>query len=118
MTNPTPHPYAEILRAIADGKQIQWAIGKTNEEIARSWEDVDPTSAIQCLAQYMGRKEHHFRIKPETKTGWIGIAKGGGTWGVCKTKEELIKFLQDHNWLEACAAIIEITYTPGEGLDA
>ena len=108
------HPQAEILRAIADGKTIQWKIDKDQCD---EWCDVPDAEIINCLSMYGGGRDHHFRVKPETITGWIGIAKGGGTFGPYVSKEVLINYLKAENWFGACVAIIQITYSPGEGLE-
>lgn len=51
----TPHPQAEILRAIADGKTVQIR----HEDDDAWWE---PTNALQ----YINSDKHKFRIKPKT----------------------------------------------------
>lgn len=52
-----PHPQAEILRAIADGKTVQIR----HEDDDAWWE---PTDALG----YINSDKHKFRIKPETIT--------------------------------------------------
>jgi hypothetical protein len=63
MSNTTkPHPYAEILRAISDGKQIQFSsttIGK--------WEDQDYELTLHEIAESYFEPVH-YRIKPTTIT--------------------------------------------------
>ncbi len=51
----TPHPQADILRVIADGKTVQIR----HEDDDAWWE---PTNALQ----YINSDKHKFRIKPET----------------------------------------------------
>lgn len=57
MKDLTPHPQADILRAIADGKTVQIR----HEDDDAWWE---PTDALQ----YINSDKHKFRIKPETIT--------------------------------------------------
>lgn len=52
----TPHPQAHLLRAIADGKQMQ--IKRPSE-----WRNCDASTALAGLASVA---PHHIRIKPET----------------------------------------------------
>jgi hypothetical protein len=110
------HPHADIFRAIADGKTIQWKAAKSLDIDKDTWEDIPETHVLQCLAQYLGRNNHHFRIKPETKTGWIilsNIKSGRFSSCVYPTKQEAELVAAECEDIEA---IKEITYTPGEGL--
>ena len=54
----TPHPHADLLRAIADGRQMQ--IKRPSE-----WRDCDASTALAGLASVA---PHHIRIKPDTVT--------------------------------------------------
>lgn len=54
----TPHPKADLLRAIADGRQMQ--IKRPSE-----WRDCDASTALAGLASVA---PHHIRIKPDTVT--------------------------------------------------
>ena len=54
----TPHPYADILRAIADGETVQWLS-------AGNWTDQEPLLTLReigCVAFPPSR----YRIKPST----------------------------------------------------
>ena len=55
----TPHPQADLLRAIADGKQMQ---GRVPED-GCDWFDIYPDQAIGAIASDYSMK---VRIKPET----------------------------------------------------
>lgn len=94
----TPHPHADILRAIADGKEIETlSSGQTH------WLGCgDDYFFLKC--KEIGRK---FRVKPETKTFWLFIYNDG----------EVSRYdtIPKNKSLDV-AAIKEITYTPGEGL--
>ena len=54
----TPHPHAEILRAIADGKEIQFAY----DTEPGNWLFIDTKTVLSQLHT----KHYHFRVKPET----------------------------------------------------
>lgn len=119
MNNSIPHPQADILRAIADGKTIQWKAARSEDIDEDKWEDLDPKYTLNCIAQYLGGKHHHFRIKPETKTGWIAIYPPGfsGPSGVTIVSDMYqTKQLLEIAMSDKPIAIIQITYTPGEGL--
>lgn len=54
----TPHPQADILRAIADGKTVQMR-STSAYEANEWWEPGD-------ILRYINDGHHEFRIKPET----------------------------------------------------
>lgn len=65
----TPHPYAEILRAIADGKQIQRLVG------IDEWYDVSHNDALHYVREATLQLRHaDLRIKPEPKIGRYRVA--------------------------------------------
>ncbi len=51
----TPHPYADILRAIADGETIQWTPG------GNTWVNVDTSESFE-----FNYSPDRYRIKPHT----------------------------------------------------
>lgn len=114
MTNPNQHPHADILRAIADGKEIEYTA--TTKGIEYRWMICPPKS----IFYYLNRPEDYaFRIKPETKTGWIAIYPPGfsGPSGVTIVSDMYqTKQLLEIAMSDKPIAIIQITYTPGEGL--
>lgn len=116
------HPHADILRAIADGKTIQWKYDKSEDKDSYVWEDLQPTHALACLSQYGGRNNYHFRVKPETITGWIRIYSNAGAHFpvefIHKFREDALKGFEEDmgNKKYTPVACIQITYTPGEGL--
>lgn len=57
----TPHPQADLLRAIADGRQMQ---GRLPED-GCDWFDIYPDQAIGAIASDYSMK---VRIKPDTVT--------------------------------------------------
>lgn len=109
MSLPKEHPYADILRAIADGKEIE-----TRRPTDMKWEE--------CRSGYFfvnyTNSDIEFRIKPEVKTGWIGIYSYNNISGrlslisdMYESKEQVI-----NNASSELEAVIQISYTPGEGL--
>lgn len=58
MTKNKQHPYAEILRAIADGKQVQF-------NGAAGWEDKDQLYVMTEICRECF-EPRHYRIKPKT----------------------------------------------------
>lgn len=59
------HKYAEILRAIADGKQIQGANGEANEPEHFTWKDVTHASALTGISLGEKYEPLFYRVKPE-----------------------------------------------------
>ncbi len=107
--NTKEHPHAIILRAIADGKEIQvWST--CNEDWLTCDEEV-------FFSKQQQRSDVPFRIKPEVKTGWIALYENtqpdvvASATHVHPTKEEAIKWAN-----RPPHTVIQISYTPGEGL--
>lgn len=100
----TQHPHAEILRAIADGKEIQC------EDTLKQgiWYDVNHNQVLEVI---LNNQRKVFRIKPETKTITVLIWKDGAI-GIDTNPGGAIH----SSAVELLEAIKEITYTPGEGL--
>ena len=68
MTN--AHPYAEILRAIADGKQIQRLVG------IDEWHEVSRDAALYYIRESTMRlKSSDLRVKPELKIARYRVAE-------------------------------------------
>jgi len=59
MTTTTPHPYAHILRAIADGQAVQW------QDTAGQWK-YQPTDVTLDEIARAGYHPTRYRIKPRT----------------------------------------------------
>jgi hypothetical protein len=102
-----PHPNAEILRAIADGKTVEW-----KDRGFVNWSEFNPysPSRLNWLITPNGSTDIQWRIKPEPITAWINLYQNG-TGSIWLTKEEA----------DNCAninriACIQISYTPGEGI--
>lgn len=102
MTPQEAKALAEVMLAYAEGRQIQIKLNPESE-----WEDINNPS-FRAFSEY--------RVKPETKTGWINIYESGTgikTGCVHDTKEIAVG---ERNTTRECIACIEIHYTPGEGL--
>lgn len=64
----TEHPLADILRAVADGRAVQY------KSLGWGWRDYDETSAGPTPLTY--QREYKWRIKPEPRKPrefWINI---------------------------------------------
>ena len=111
-TNPTPHRWAEVIKAWAEGKTIQC---RSVDMIGSKWADSDPSNDTM-YGPWHNRKDLEWRIKPEVKTGWITIHNYGGESYAGNTiyeSQQLANKTTAHTGVIAC---IPITYTPGEGL--
>lgn len=102
------HPHADILRAIADGKEFEWS----NASNPTKYEAVSGDSAIFVLANYSKYPHFSMRVKPEVRIGWINIYPTY-TSEIHATKEAAI----ERRTKDVCTACIKISYTPGEGLE-
>lgn len=60
------HKYAEILRAIAEGKQIQGANGEINEPEHFTWNDVTHEDVLEAISLGEKYEPLFYRVKPET----------------------------------------------------
>ena len=107
MATNTQHRWAEVIKAWADGKEIQvWSNCNDN------WLDWTDTSRVPDF-----NNSREWRIKPEAKTGWINIYKSdydgiyaGNTIYETKEAAPTGRFAAER------IAYIQITYTEGEGL--
>lgn len=61
-TPANPHPSADILHAIADGKVIQESCYNGNGSL--TWEDVEPDSVLIEIGEF-GDATGRFRIRPD-----------------------------------------------------
>lgn len=60
----TPHKWAEVIKAWADGAEIQWAFTKESNYDCRTWRDFANASIIPNWSN----EELVFRVKPEKKS--------------------------------------------------
>lgn len=94
-----------VLQAYAEGKEIQY-----QSPIRDNWIDCKDFNAI-CTNGNVGIVK--WRVKPETKTGWIAIHQDGlRTSSVCKSAFSAISQLGANH----TAACLPISYEEGEGL--
>lgn len=106
----TIHPQADILIAIAQGKDIQVQDSQGN------WADCTPNKALYFITNQTG---HVLRVKPEVKSCWIVIDTSSTlppAFWVFITKQELDGFLADAPKTVKITVIKEVTYSEGEGL--
>lgn len=102
----TPHKHAEVIKAWADGKAIQW-------KHMGPWCDFDSPKFGPW-----NNPNIEWRVKPEKKTGWIAIystkTKNGAQTSyfydnLDNLKDNLKRALVPYT-------IVQIEYTEGEGL--
>lgn len=129
---PTPHKWAEVIKAWADGKMIQSRPISSDDRIKyEHWEDWgESSSGYISKVPPFNRNDFEWRVKPEQKIGWILILDNGATevtatnskhypnQFIYPTREAASKVVSDRNHMafEKGVAIIQITYTEGEGL--
>jgi hypothetical protein len=110
-SQPEPIPHADLIRAVLDGKTVQWRSPETFQD---QWEDMP--SPKGCIVALLTAHNRSFRIKPEPVVRWIPIFNniitgvsvyigsatkrenlqtGGGTR--CATKEEAVAALCKHD---------------------
>lgn len=124
MTNQlrSEHPHADILRAIAEGKELEWS----NVPNPTKYEIVSGDSAIFVLGNYSKYPHFSMRIKQEVKTGWIALMnvdpddidlkKVANSVAVYPTREEAIAMAKSFSRIKTVACI-KVSYIPGEGLN-
>jgi len=107
----TRHRWADVIIAWAEGKEIQ----SRYMAPGAAWTDHKCPTSTQS-ASFMpafNDVEYLWRVKPETKTGWIAIHKDGLRISPIHTD----RFdAQLHFGASQTAACLPITYTEGEGL--
>lgn len=112
----TPRHWAEVIKAWADGKMIQFKVGNV-------WATYNPTK--HAAGPWNCGSAYQWRIKPEAKTGQINIyppneySADKECCSTIHTNKELANFsanmFTDQEEIERIACI-QITYTEGEGL--
>jgi hypothetical protein len=109
---PVPHRWAEVIKAWAEGKEIEYKCAP------RPWKTYDQNgSDDNGFSPAFNEPILEWRIKPETKTGWINLYNSyragiyaGST--IYKTREAALA----GEMTVMRIACIQITYTEGEGL--
>lgn len=77
----TPHKHAEVLKAIADGKDVQH-----KRECFDVWKDAN-SNYLECIADPFNNPDDEWRIKPEPKPDslqYMNVYKTGRGFG-CTT---------------------------------
>lgn len=104
----TPHNHAEVIKAWADGKVIQYYVQDNNGH----WDDFDTNNVPS-----FNNDRYQWRIKPETKTLWLAISKHGIPWTSSESKADAVQGLKNRTaGYVDIDAVFQITYTEGEGL--
>jgi hypothetical protein len=111
------HPNADAIIAWAEGKEIQWqesgeikwnTFGKTGPG--------NPFNSIDYVPDF-NNQYRVWRIKPEQKTGWVTIIRDRGEIYAGNTIYPSQQDAKNCTHIEDVIAIIQITYTKGEGLE-
>ena len=113
-SQPMPHRWAEVIKAWADGKEIQWRYVEPGNNWV-TYSSADRPSTMLFSAD----QSCEWRIKPETKTGWIIIYNDNTLSKLIHETEERCRYMSicaNGGIAANIAAIIPITYTEGEGL--
>lgn len=66
----TPHKWAEVIKAWADGKEIQFRPRRPEGE---AWEDFFTPRCPRRASPDFNNSYYEWRIKPEKKSIWINI---------------------------------------------
>ena len=108
LAKPVPHRWIEAIKAWADGHQVQWAyIAAKNKQWTTHVDESVPDFNNLSLI---------WRIKPETKTGWIAIRNSPSKYTSCthiySTRSDALAVCD----LEDVEAAIQVTWEEGEGL--
>lgn len=104
MSKNKPLTYRDIFQALLDGKQIQ------AKDVNSTWMDLSPRVICQFIADGGCSM---LRIGPVEKTGWV-VVYSTYVSGVWQTKKDALESAQGNN---SAVAIIQVTYTEGEGLE-
>lgn len=107
---PTPHKWAEVIKAWADGHTVQFrGLSKYHKQETPDWKDL--LDETDCMPAF-NRDAYEWRVKPTTRIGWINIYPCGSVGDFYNSKNQADKECQPNR-----IACILITYTEGEGLD-
>lgn len=105
------HKHAEILKALAEGKTIQYK----NVHCDNVWRDMPYTTVGDVWNSLCLGKDtsFSFRVKPEKKKGWINIYPTNQCSEKVHATKEAATIADGAEWRIAC---IEIEYDEGQGL--
>lgn len=113
---PQPHPHAEVIKAWADGKTIQYKLTAPDPfcthpvGVWTDWREILVPPPVNITI-------YEWRIKPEQKTGWINVYEETEyLTSIGLVYPDRQKALDNRDTAKKHIACIEITYTEGEGL--
>lgn len=110
--NSTPHRWAEVIKAWADGKTVQFRSTVIPEY---GWQDY-------CAGQggfgpWYSAETYEWRIKPESQTAWVALSRDGFTPAMkCFYKADAIAEFKRQHPNHSIDAVVQVTWTEGEGL--
>lgn len=76
-------PHEDLIRAVLDGKTVQWAYSHRDRDL---WQDLNAVSAIIELTKDTGT--YIFRLKPEPRCVWSCVSNACGVVGADWRKPE------------------------------
>jgi hypothetical protein len=122
-SNSKPHRWAEVIKAWADGREIQLRKPDASDSRWHTYAPMDDT--VPAFDNGM----IEWRIKPEQKTGWIIILDNESpasernsrfypTAFIHPTREAALQNVNNPDWESSSkrAAVIQINFFEGEGL--
>jgi hypothetical protein len=99
---PEPIPHLGLVRAVADGKTVQWKNYDKDD-----WEDfTGPRQALNFLVTKANQFE--YRLKPDTRVQWLCMLTGGELFGPRDTKDETLKALANVGRMGSFVALLRI----------
>ncbi len=98
MTEPKRHPHADVLIAIAEGREVQFHYGSMKGWRTPASDDVNP----------LNHPEYAWRVKPQKQRMWVNVYK---TIFGYSTKDEANERAAPDR-----IACIEIEFEEGDGL--
>jgi hypothetical protein len=109
---PTPHKYADVIKAWADGHEVQFSAD------GRPWQDItEGKTPVFFVSDY---RSYQWRVKPQKKKGWMYVSKthpvSAGHGGfISASKEAAQEYMKRYSGGRPIA-LIEIEYEEGQGL--
>lgn len=104
MTEPKRHPHADVLIAIAEGREVQFRRYSTSD-----WED----ATEEHLFPLDPRNTLQWRVKPQKLKRWMNVYEHGLS---CFHTRAEADFHAKHGSALTRIACIEIEFEDGEGL--
>lgn len=100
-TEKTPHRWADVLRAIADGEEVQF------------WHESDQKWVTITITNFnpINNPTYQWRIKPKKQTVWVNVYFEGDLSGGYSSKREA-----NERSAQGRVACVPLTFTEGDGL--